>query len=117
MPVALPRCAPILPLPTTSAPTTSSANAPAPGVLSRSNLQRKRKREAQILEHGYRTCPTALRAHVRPAVEVKTYLKVADLRETSCGYVAKNAALVGKRLAAVEALLDKGYDYIKNNGL
>ncbi|KJA13827.1 hypothetical protein HYPSUDRAFT_209214 [Hypholoma sublateritium FD-334 SS-4] len=75
VPAALPRCAsPILPatasLPTTSAPTTSSANAPAPRTLSRSNLQRKRKCEAQILEHGYRMYPTALGAQVRPAVEV-----------------------------------------------
>lgn len=86
---------------------------------SRSNRQRKRKREARIVEEGYAITSYAIKRHIKPAEAVETGLKVADLPATSCGYAALNEQR-GTRLVlptVAEELRAKGYELIPNDGM
>lgn len=87
---------------------------------SRSNHQRKRKRETRIVEEGYAPMSYAIGRHIKPAVAVKTDLKVTDLPATSCGYVALSGKLPETRTvlpAMAEELVRQGYELIPNDGV
>lgn len=109
------------PAATADCPKSPAANIPAQEARrqSRSNFQRKRKREARIAEEGYVATPYVVKRHVKPAQAVKTDLKVADLPATSCGYAAQNERS-GTRLvlpAVAEELMSNGYELILNDGV
>ncbi|KJA15021.1 hypothetical protein HYPSUDRAFT_59059 [Hypholoma sublateritium FD-334 SS-4] len=88
-----------------------------PFSQSRGNRQRKRKREANIIENGYSPSPKMLKRHVYTATPVETGLNVQDLPATSCGYAATNYPTPTATLpAAIQDLVDKGYEVIKNDG-
>lgn len=90
---------------------------PNAALQSRENRQRKRKREAKILKHGYRPSPIALKRYVRMAASVKTDLNIKNLPATSCGYAATGHTPPKPALPAViQALVDQEYEVVKNDG-
>ncbi|KJA14627.1 hypothetical protein HYPSUDRAFT_208543 [Hypholoma sublateritium FD-334 SS-4] len=88
-----------------------------PSKQSCGNRQRKRKREADIIENGYHPSPKICKRHIHVATLVETSLNVQDLLATSCGYAATNHTAPAPALpAAIQALVDQGYEVIKNDG-
>lgn len=55
--------------------------------------------------------------HIRSAIPVETSLRVQDLPATSCGYAATNHAPPTPALpAAIQELVNQGYEVVKNDG-